>query len=112
MQQELGIEKLDIEVLNPKTPLSKRFIWFNQQKIVFLDDTLSKFKPHKSYNADIVVIASRKLLSQKVLTTHYPSKLYLIGSGLSAAKTQQWLQRLPTQRYFDVKKTGCFYMKD
>jgi competence protein ComEC len=112
MQQELGIEKLDIEVLNPKTPLSKRFIWFNQQKIVFLDDMLSKFKPHKSYNADIVVIASRKLLSQKVLTTHYPSKLYLIGSGLSAAKTQQWLQRLPTQRYFDVKKTGCFYMKD
>lgn len=111
LQQELGIKKMDIELLKAKTPLSRRFIWFNNQKIVILDDSLSRFKPHKAYKADIVIITSRKLLPQKILERHYPAKTYLIGSGLSAAKTQQWLQRLTSQNAIDIKKTGCFYSK-
>ena len=58
LQQELGIKKMDIELLKAKTPLSRRFIWFNHQKIVILDDSLSKFKPLKAYKADIVIITS------------------------------------------------------
>lgn len=111
LQQELGIKKIDTQLLNTKTPLSKRFIYFNKQKIVFLDDLLSNYNPHKSFEADIIVIASRKLLSSNVMTEHYPANLYLLGSGLSAAKTQQWLQRLNAKNTLDLKKTGCFYMK-
>jgi hypothetical protein len=108
--QEFGIKKTEIVLLDKNAPLSKRFIWFNQKKIVFFDEALSRLNPSKKFDADIIVLAVQNHAVQKPFSTHYNAPLYLIGPSLSAAKTKQWLQGLPTQNCIDIKKSGCFYL--